>query len=196
LQTQNANKLILQAQEMHKELKEEKRLIHEKVEKHRIDQEQTILNIQDSINKSLLEEEKKMQVFYTWKENEINKIRDLKIAAEREYLSRKIENELEKNNVSIQIKKSDTESVKSEAVDFKLTENNNDEQEEMHTDLKEWLGQQVKNEMSPINKAVQNAKCRVMEQANLRAEKMKQISKMHDQALFSEIDTLLKGVED
>ncbi|HIF51915.1 MAG TPA: cyclic nucleotide-binding domain-containing protein [Thiotrichaceae bacterium] len=196
LQTQNANKLILQAQEMHKELKEEKRLIHEKVEKHRIDQEQTILNIQDSINKSLLEEEKKMQVFYTWKENEINKIRDLKIAAEREYLSRKIENELEKNNVSIQIKKSDTESVKSEAVDFKLTENNNDEQEEMHTDLKEWLGQQVKNEMSPINKAVQNAKRRVMEQANLRAGKMKQISKMHDQALFSEIDTLLKGVED
>ncbi len=137
-----------------------------------------------------------MQVFYTWKENEINKIRDLKIAAEREYLSRKIENELEKNNVSIQIKKSDTESVKSEAVDFKLTENNNDEQEEMHTDLKEWLGQQVKNEMSPINKAVQNAKRRVMEQANLRAGKMKQISKMHDQALFSEIDTLLKGVED
>jgi CRP-like cAMP-binding protein len=173
-QTQSANKLIQQAQRLQQELKDEKRLIHEEVDKQRLEQEQTMLNIQESINKRLMEEEEKMQAFYSWKENEIKKIRDLKRAAEKEYLAKKIENELNKNN----------------------NENSSDrDQEALTNDLKEWLGEQAKNEMSPINQEVQNAKRRLIEQAKIRAEQSQKISKIHDQTLTTELDKLLKGVE-
>jgi CRP-like cAMP-binding protein len=184
LQMQNANKLIQQVQKMQIELKDEKRLIHKEAYKHRQKQEKMMINIQDSINKRLLEEEKKMQAFYSWKDSEITKIRELKRAAEQEYLVRKIENELKKNN--------------NEVLNYKqpLAEGTQaHKKEEINSDLKEWLGVQVKNELSPINQEVQNAKRKLIEQANARAEKSKQISKIHDQALSSEIDSLLKGVE-
>jgi CRP-like cAMP-binding protein len=184
LQTQSANKLILQAQKMHKDLKEEKRLIHEEVDKYRLEQEQTMTNIQDSINKRLIEEEEKMQAFYAWKESEIAKIRELKRAAEQEYLSRKIESELNKNSSA-----SDHNQPLSSGEESREKQQN----EEINSDLKNWVGEQLRNEMLPINKEIQNAKRKLIEQANSRAEQTKQISKIHDQTLSSEIDTLLKG---
>ncbi len=187
LQTQNANKLIQQAHKMQQELKDEKRLMHEEVDKNRQDQEKTMLNIQESINKRLMEEEKKMKEFYAWKENEIKKIRELKRAAEQEYLARKIENELKKNSAD-----QANESVPLESKSENPKENKN---EELNGELREWLSEQVKNELTPINQEVQKAKRRLIEQANERALKTKQISKIHDQTLSSEIDTLLKGVE-
>jgi hypothetical protein len=185
LQTQNANKLIQQAQKMQKELNDEKRLIHEEVDKNRQEQEKTMLNIQQSINKRLMEEEKKMQEFYAWKESEIKKIRELKRAAEQEYLARKIENELKKNDVS----------NKFQPIESKAENPQDGKKEKLNNELKEWLSEQVRNELTPINQEVQNAKRRLIEQANARAERSKQISKLHDHALSSEIDTLLKEVE-
>lgn len=183
LQTQNANKLIQQAQELHKELKKEKRLIHEVVDKSREEQEKTMLNIQQSINKRLMEEEKKMQEFYKWKDAEIKKIRELKKEAEKEYISKKLENELNKKD-SVKQTSSPVE-TQSESVNSKETETNND--------LQEWLKRQVENELTPINREVQKAKRRLIEQANERAVKSKQIKKIHDLSLTSEIDALLKG---
>ncbi len=185
LQTQNANKLIQQAQKMQKELDDEKRLIHEEVDKNRQEQEKTMLNIQQSINKRLMEEEKKMQEFYSWKENEIKKIRELKKAAEQEYMARKIDNELKKNNISNE----------SQPIESKIEKPQEREKEELNDELKEWLSEQVRNELTPINQEVQKAKRRLIEQANARAVRTKQISKAHDHTLSSEIDTLLKKVE-
>ncbi len=184
LQTQNANKLIQQAQKMHEEVKKEKRSIYEEVEKHRQEQEKTMIGIQDNINKRLLEEEEKMQAFYTWKENEIAKIRELKRAAEKEYLAKKIEKELN-NNAAVYKRSLNSESHDEQEL----------KKEEMDDDLKQWMGEQVRNELLPLNKEIQNAKRRLIEEANSRAEKSKQITKIHDQTLSSEIDTLLKGVE-
>ena len=186
LQTQNANKLIQQAQKLHKELKDEKRLMHEEVDKNRLDQEKTMLNIQQSINKRLMDEEKKMQEFYSWKEKEIEKIRELKNAAEKEYIARKIENELKKNDKLI----TNNQELTSKVELIKKKEN-----KEINSELKQWLKEQVKNELSPINQEVQNAKRKLIEQANVRAEQSKKIEKIHDQTLSIEIDTLLKGVE-
>ncbi len=186
LQTQNANKLIQQVQKIHKELKDEKRLIHEEVDKNRQDQEKTMLNIQESINKRLMDEEKKMQEFYSWKEKEIEKIRELKNAAEKEYIARKIENELKKNDEVI---------TNNQKVTSKVEVIKKKEGKEINSELKQWLKEQVKNELTPINREVQNAKRKLIDQANVRAEQSKQIKKMHDQTLSSEIDTLLKGVE-
>jgi CRP-like cAMP-binding protein len=186
-QTQNANKLIQQAQKMQIELKDEKRLMHEEVDKHRQEQEKTMIHIQDNINKRLLEEEKKMEAFYSWKENEITKIRELKKAIEQEYFARKIENELRKNN--------NEDSSYKQSSDTVSKDSQGHEKEEMNSDLKKWLSEQVKNELLPINQEVQNAKRKLIEQANARAEKSKQQEKIHDQTLSTEIDSLLKGVE-
>ncbi len=182
LQTQSANKLIQQAQKMQTELKDEKRLINEKVDRHRQEQEKTMTHMQDNINKRLLEEEKKMQAFYTWKDSEIEKIKELKKSAEKEYLARKIENELNKNTYEVSNQNASSGFVVQNT-------------EEMNSDLKEWLGVQVKNESSPINQEVQNEKRKLIEQVNARSEESKQREKVHDQTLSSEIDNLLKGVE-
>jgi CRP-like cAMP-binding protein len=188
LQTQNANKLIQQAHKMQQEIKVEKRLIHEEADKQRQEQEKAMLHIQDSINKRLLDEEKKMQAFYSWKDSEIKKIRELKKSAEKEYLAKKIENELKNNNnTSNQLPSS---SSKDEA-----KQENNEEKLNVNEELKQWLGEQVKNELLPINQEVQNAKRRLIERANARAEKSKQVLKIHDQKLSTEIGSLLKGVE-
>lgn len=186
LQTQNANKLIQQAQKMQKEIDIEKRLIHKEVDKNRQEQEKTMLNIQQSINKRLMEEEKKMQEFYAWKDSEIKKIRELKKAAEQEYLARKIENELKNNDdISQQTHSSDN-----------IVQNiDKSEEVDVNNELKEWLSEQVRNELSPMNIEVQNAKRRLIEQANARAERDRKISKLHDQTLTSEIDSLMKGVD-
>jgi CRP-like cAMP-binding protein len=183
-QTLSANKLIEQAQRLQAELKAEKRLLHEEADKNRLEQEQTMLNIQESINKRLMEEEKKMQEFYSWKEKEIKKIRDLKKAAEKEYLARKIENEL--NNKELPAEKNQD------------TKNENpviEEKQIVNKDLKDWINEQMKNETSPINQEVQLAKRRLIEQANERAEKSRKLSKIHDQTLSVEIDSLLKKIE-
>lgn len=183
LQTQSANKLIQHAQKMHKEIESEKRSIQEEVNKSRLEQEETMTNIQQSINARLLEEEKKMQEFYLWKETEIKKIRELKKAAENQYLAKKIENELKSNHNQLEEKiSSNSENVSSDDTQIK-------------DELREWVKQQVKNDLTPLNKEIQRAKRKLIEQANDRAEKAKQIEKVHDQALSSEINTLLKGVE-
>jgi CRP-like cAMP-binding protein len=187
LQTQSANKLIQQAQKMQQEIKVEKRLIHEEADKQRQEQAKVMLHIQDSINKRLIDEEKKMQEFYSWKDSEIKKIRELKKAVEKEYLAKKIESKLNNNNALNHLPSSSSkEEIKQE---------NNQEKLKVNDELKQWLGEQVKNELLPINQEVQNAKRRLIEQANARAEKSKQILKIHDQKLSSEIDSLLKGVE-
>lgn len=187
LHTQNANKLIQHAQKMHKELREEKRLIYEEVDKHRRELEKTLNKNQDNINKRLLVEEKKMQAFYLWKEKEIAEIKELKRSAEQEYLAIKKENKLKKNN--------DDLLNQSQSLDDDMQYRQEHKKEEMNNDLKQWLGEQVKNELLPINQEVQNAKRRLIEQVNERAVKSKQQTKIHDQTLSSEIDTLLKGVE-
>jgi CRP-like cAMP-binding protein len=187
LQTQSANKLIQQAQKMQQEIKVEKRLIHEEADKQRQEQAKVMLHIQDSINKRLIDEEKKMQEFYSWKDSEIKKIRELKKAVEKEHLAKKIESKLNNNNALNHLPSSSSkEEIKQE---------NNQEKLKVNDELKQWLGEQVKNELLPINQEVQNAKRRLIEQANARAEKSKQILKIHDQKLSSEIDSLLKGVE-
>jgi CRP-like cAMP-binding protein len=185
-QTLSANKLIEQAQRLQAELKDDKRSIQEEVDKNRVEQEQTMMNIQDSINKRLMEEEKKMQEFYSWKDKEIKKIRDLKIAAEKEYMARKIENELKNKESSEKIVDSE-KTTKEKPV--------NDEKEVVNKDLRDWIMEQTMNEMSPINQEVQLAKRRIIEQANIRAEKTKRISKLHDQRLSVEIDSQLKKIE-
>jgi CRP-like cAMP-binding protein len=185
LQTQNANKLIQQAHKMQQELKDEKRLIQEKVDKNRLEQEQTMHDIQKSINERLMEEESKMKEFYSWKEKEIEKIRELKKAAEQEYLAKKIENEL-KNKEPVN---------KLKPAIVKVNDMQIDEKQIINSDLRDWLSEQVKNEMLPINIEVQNAKRRLIEQANARAEKARKISKIHDQALSTEIDSLVKGID-
>jgi len=171
---------------MQDELKEEKRLIHDEIDKERIAQEKKMLSIQESINKRLMEEDKKMQEFYLWKEKEIEKIRELKKAAEKEYLARKVENELDKKNQQTDEKK---------IISAKVAAPKTKEGEEINSELKQWLKEQVQNELTPINREVQNAKRKLIEQANVRAEKSKIQQKIHDQMLSSEIDTLLKGVE-
>jgi CRP-like cAMP-binding protein len=186
IQTQSANKLIQQAQKMQKDIENEKRLMHEEVDKHHQEQEKTMLHIQEDINKRLLEEEKKIQAFYSWKENEIAKIRELKMAAEKEYLAKKIENELKNNisNISEEFKKSNS-----------IPENGqreNTQNDLIKNDLEEWLGEQAKNELTPLNQEILNAKRKLIEEANARAEKSRIISKVHDQTLSSEIDSLLK----
>jgi len=187
-QTQNANKLIQQAHKLQQEIKNEKRLMYEEVDKNRVEQEKTMLDIQDSINKRLLEEEKKMEAFYFWQETEVKKIRELKRAAEREYVARKIENEIKENNIKVTPRFESQDSIE------QATQAESDN-EEINSDLKKWLREQVKNELLPINQEVQKAKRRLMEEANARAEKEKKIAKLHDQTLSSEIDTLIKGVE-
>ncbi|NOG61145.1 MAG: cyclic nucleotide-binding domain-containing protein [Proteobacteria bacterium] len=184
LQTQNANKLIQQAQKLQQELKDEKRFIHEEVDKSRLAQEQTMHNIQKSINQRLMDEEKKMQEFYSWKDKEIKKIRELKKTAEQEYLANKIENEL-KNK----------EQPDHKSVNAEVDKHQADEKQIISSDLKEWLKEQVKNELSPINQEVQQAKRRLIEQANLRAEKSRKITKIHDQTLSTEINNLVKGID-
>jgi CRP-like cAMP-binding protein len=188
LQTQSANKLIQQAHKMQQEIKIEKRLIHEEADKQRQEQEKAMLHIQDSINKCLIEEEKKMKAFYSWKDSEIKNIRELKKSAEKEYLAKKIENELKKNNKSLN-------HLPSSSSKEETKQENNEEKLKVNDELKQWLGEQVKNELLPINQEVQNAKRRLIERANARAVKSKQILKIHDQKLSSEIDSLLKGVE-
>ena len=189
IQTRNTNKLILQAQKMQSELEQEKRQIYKEVEKHRKEQEEAMLHIQDEINKRLLEEEKKMQAFYSWKANEIEKIKQMKKEAEQEYLANRLKKEMQKNEREISTQFEKLESIKQDMQDYQ------DQEDVMSKDLREWLAEQVTNDMSPINKEIAIAKRKLIEEANKRSERSKQMSRAHDQALTSEIDSLLRNSE-
>ncbi len=171
LQEQSAKKLIQHAKKMQQELENEKRFMHEEIDKRRIEQEETMYNIQESINKRLMEEEKKMEAFYAWKDKEIKKIRELKRNAEQEYLAKKIENDLKSSRKS----ESSQDAYKGE--------------------VEEWLIKQDKNNLKPINHEIQEAKRRLMLQVDIRAQRKKQVSKIHEQNLKSRIDSTLKDVE-
>lgn len=169
LQTQNTNKLIQQAKKIHEDIEQERQSIYKVVEIQQQKHEETVAHLQAEIDKRFLEEEKKMQAFYSWKANEIEKIRNMKQAAEAEYIKLK------------SVEKSDRDNQRQPAQDHVLND-----------DLKEWLAEQVKNESSPLNKELRKAKGRIVQQADMRYKKAKQITKRHDQFLSAEIDVLLK----
>ncbi len=122
LQTQNANKLIRQAQKMQDEIENEKRLIYKEVEKHRKNQEKKMEHIQKEINKRLLEEEKKVQAFYSCKANEIEKIKQLKQTTEQKYLARKIKHEIKQSNNDMSNQFQALESIKQEVKEHQKQE--------------------------------------------------------------------------
>ena len=189
LQTRNANKLILQAQKMQTDLEQEKRQIYKEVAKHRQEQEKTMLHIQEEINKRLVEEEKKMQAFYSWKANEIEKIKQYKKEAEQEYLAHRMKQEVKKSDHEISSQFERLESIKNDMKEYQ------EQEDEISKDLRYWLSEQVSNDLSPINREIANSKRKLIEEANKRAERSKQVSKAHDKALSSEIDALLKNSE-
>ena len=169
LQTQNTNKLIQQAKKIHDDIELDRQSIYKTVEIQQQKHKETVAHFQAAIDKRFLEEEKKMQAFYSWKANEIEKIKNMQQAAEAEYIKVKT------------VKKSD------QNVQAQPTQNH-----ALNNDLKEWLAEQVKNESSPLNKELKKAKGRIVQQADVRYKKAKQISKIHDQLLSAEIDVLLK----
>ncbi len=169
LQTQNTNKLFQQAKKMHDDIEQERQSIYKLVEIQQQKHEETVKNFQAEIEKRFLEEEKKMQTFYSWKANEIEKIKNMQQAAEAEYLRIKT------------VEKTDQGTQRQPAQNHALND-----------DLKEWLAEQVKNESSPLNKELKRAKNRIVQQADVRYKKAKKISKIHDQFLSAEIDVLLK----
>jgi len=169
LQTQNTNKLIQQAKKIHDDIEQERQSIYKIVEIQQQKHEETVAHLQDKIDKRFLEEEKKMQAFYSWKANEIEKIRSMKHAAEAEYIKIKT------------VEQSDQKMQQQPVQNHVLND-----------DLKEWLAEQVKNESSPLNEELRKAKGRIVQQADVRYKKAKKISKIHDQFLSAEIDVLLK----
>ena len=189
LQTRDANKLIIQAQKMQTDLEQEKRQIYKEVAKHRQEQEKTMLQIQEEINKRLVEEEKKMQAFYSWKANEIEKIKQYKKVAEQEYLSHHMRQEVKNSNQEISNQFERLESIKNDMKEYQ------EQEDEISKDLRYWLAEQVTNDLSPINREIADSKRKLIEEANKRAERSKQLSKAHDKALSSEIDALLKNPE-
>ncbi len=169
LQTQNTNKLIQQAKKIYNDIEQERQSIYKVVEIQQQKNEETVAHLQAEIDKRFLEEEKKMQEFYSWKANEIEKIQNMHKAAEAEYIKIKT------------VKKSE------QIAQPQPTQNH-----ALNDDLKEWLAEQVKNESSPLNKELRKAKGRIVQQADVRYKKAKEISKIHDQFLSAEIDVLLK----
>lgn len=165
LQTQNTNKLIQHAKKIHGDIEQERQSIYKLVEIQQQKHEETVANFQAEIDKRFLEEEKKMQAFYSWKANEIEKIKNMQQAAEAEYIRIKADQDTQRQP----------------------TQNH-----ALNDDLKEWLAEQVKNESSPLNKELKKAKSRIVQQADVRYKKAKQISKIHDKFLSAEIDVLLK----
>tara|TARA_R110002072_G_scaffold178580_1_gene334607 strand:- start:13831 stop:15678 length:1848 start_codon:yes stop_codon:yes gene_type:complete len=170
LQTQSSNKLVQQAKKMYEKIEQERQSICKIVETQQQKHEETVAHFQAEINKRFIEEEKKMQEFYSWKANEIEKIKNMHQAAEAEYIKVKT---IGKTEQGVQ------QSAQNHA---------------LNNDLKEWLAEQVKNELSPINKEVRKVKGRIVQQADVRHKKAKQISKIHDQSLSAEIDCLLKDL--
>ncbi len=124
---------------------------------------------------------------FPWKANEIEKIKQLKLAAEQEYLDRKTEQDIRqsKNDTSNQLQA--LGSIKQEMQEHQRQEL------DINNDLKAWLVEQEKNVLSPLNREVENAKRKLIDEANVRAEISKKIAKVHDQTLSTEIDALLKG---
>lgn len=169
LQTQNANKLVRQAKKMHDDMVQEKQSVYKLIETQQQKHEQTVANLETDIKKRFLEEEKRMQAFYAIKENEIEKIRELQQAAEAEYLKRKT-----------------TDKIKNDVQDAP------EQERTLNDDLKKWLSEQEKNESSPLNEELKKARSRIIQQADLRYKKASQISKVRNQALAAELDTLLK----
>ncbi len=169
LQTQNTNKLFQQAKKIHDDIEQERESIYKVVEIQQKKHEETVAHFQAEIDKRFIDEEKKMQAFYSWKANEIEKIRNMKQAAEAEYIKIK---KVEKSGEDIQRQPAQNHVL-------------NDE-------LKEWLAEQVKNESSPLNKELRKAKGRIVQQADLSHKKARRISKIQDQFLSAEIDVLLK----
>lgn len=127
-----------------------------------------------------------MQAFYSWKANEIEKIKQLKQAAEEKYLAVKSGLNLMHENKGVSDKLQELESIKQEV-------HAHQRQEEINDDLKTWLAEQVENETTPLNRDIAKAKKKLLEEANERVERAKKISKTHDQMLSTEIDALLKG---
>ena len=169
LQTQNTNKLIQQAKKMHDDIEQERQSIYKVVAIQQQKHEAAVAHFQAEINKRFLEEEKKMQAFYSWKANEIEKIKNMQQAAEAEYIKIK--------------------TVKKEEQDAQRQPPQN---HGLNDDLKKWLAEQVKNESSPLNMELSKAKSRIVQQADIRYKKAKQTSKIHDKTLSVEIDVLLK----
>ena len=169
LQTQNTNKLIQQAKKMHDDIEQERQSIYKVVAIQQQKHEAAVAHFQAEINKRFLEEEKKMQAFYSWKANEIEKIKNMQQAAEAEYIKIK--------------------TVKKEEQDAQRQPPQN---HGLNDDLKKWLAEQVKNESSPLNMELSKAKSRIVQQADIRYKKAKQTSKIHDKTLSAEIDVLLK----
>ncbi|MCZ6804216.1 MAG: hypothetical protein O7D86_09865 [Proteobacteria bacterium] len=127
-----------------------------------------------------------MQAFYSWKENEIEKIKQLKLAAEQEYLDRKIEQDIRQSNNDTSNQLQALGSIKQEMQEHQRQEL------DINNDLKAWLVEQEKNVLSPLNREVENAKRKLINEANARAEISKKIAKVHDQVLSTGIDALLK----
>ena len=170
-------------------MEQEKRQIYKEVERHRKEQEKAMLHIQDEINKRLLEEEKKMQAFYSWKANEIEKIKQMKKEAEQELLANHLKKEMQKNEKEIANQFDKLASIKQDIQHYQ------EHEDELSKDLREWLNEQTSNEQSPINKEIASAKRKLIEAADARARRSKELSRAHDHTLSSEIDALLKNSE-
>jgi CRP-like cAMP-binding protein len=186
LQTRNVNMLIEKTKKMHNELQNEKRRIYSEVEKQRQQQEEKLSHIKAEMNKRLIQEEKKMQAFYSWKANEVEKIKQMKRAAEEKYLAGKSGQNFTYENKDASDKLQELESIKQEV-------HAHQRQEEINDDVKKWVAEQVENETTPLNRDIAKAKKKLLEEVNKRVERAKKISKTHDQDLSNEIDALLKG---
>ncbi|GJM04807.1 MAG: hypothetical protein DHS20C09_07980 [marine bacterium B5-7] len=171
LQAQNSNKLIQQVKKMHDDIEQERESICKIVEIQQQKHEETVAHFQAEINKRFVEEEKKMQAFYSWRTDEIEKIKVMHKAAEAEYSRIKTEQKTEQDVLQQPI-----------------------QNHALNNDLKEWLAEQVKNESSPLNKEIKRAKGRIVQQADIRYKKAKKIEKIHDLGLSAEIDVLLKDL--
>lgn len=194
-QTQNANKLIKHAQKMHKDIDEEKQMIYKEVEIQRRKQEETMSNMHAEIKKRFLEEEKKMQAFYSWKANEIEKINKLKQVAEerlQERISeRETQSDIENNDSGSEILKPVFPIIEKD----KVSQQEQSQEALMNEDLKEWLSDELENELSPLNKEIKRVKSKIIKEADERLEKTKQLSKIHDQRLSAELDGLLRNID-
>lgn len=188
LQTQSVNKLVQQTHKMRDNIEEEKGYIYKELKKNSQEQEQRILGIKQEINERFHIEEKKVHDFYTWKADVIENIKKMKEDSEKKYLALKIEQNMTNTDINIQNK------VKVEPIE-KNDDQTVNQKDMLDSDLKQWVLEQTANGLSPVNREIENEKRKIVEKANIRAEKSRQISKVHDKALASEIDALLKHSE-
>ncbi len=166
-QTLSANKLIMKARDFHKDLEQERKLVFQEVENYRKQQELEITKIREDVGKRLLEEEKKMQAFYAWKTNEVERIKQIKAALEKEYLQQySLQNPPLENSIEPDV-------------------NNQEPQPE----LKRWLADQVQHELSPINLEIQKAKRKLIEDAKRNARNKNQSADLQKKVSVNSADT-------